>query len=63
MMKTLTSPSNSLQPEVFKSSKSAEDLGDDDLRFYEFIKPDLNKIDFKPSWASVMKILNYSKSV
>ncbi len=62
MIKTSTRPSGSLLKEIVTSS-DAEDLNEEDLKFYNFIKPDLNKIDLHPNQSSINKILNYSKSL
>ncbi|MEO8794030.1 MAG: hypothetical protein ABI390_01120 [Daejeonella sp.] len=63
MIKTSTRTSNSLLTEKVKGIDFAEDLNEDELNFYNFIKPDLNKIDLMPNPATITNLLNYSKSL
>ncbi len=60
MIKTSTQITNPLTQEAVGRGESSEDLSEDELAFYDFIKKDLNKLEKPPSSSLVEKLVNYS---
>lgn len=61
MIKTSTQSVHSLIKEVVSPLESSEELGDDDLDFYNSIQKDLTKLEQKPKDALIENILHYSR--
>ena len=63
MIKTSTQTPNSLPKEIAALSETSEELGEEELSFYDRIKNDLTQLEVKPKSSVIEKILSYSRSL
>ena len=63
MIKTSTKRTNSLSKEMVTPGEVANELGEEELAFYDCIKKDLTKLEVSPKPSVINRILLYSKTL